>query len=76
VDDETHGKILTILSDAATVDGDLGRAIQALPEGVPTTSDIGTMIGRVTTLVADVVALIPKSPQRQALADKVAPTLK
>ena len=73
VNDQTHGQILVILREAATVDGDLGRLIQATPEGAPSSADIGNMIGRLTVLVEDVVQLIPRSPQQRALAEKVAP---
>ena len=71
VDDATHGKILDILHQASIFDGDLGRAIQAMPEGVATTPEVGTLIGKITALISDVLALIPKSPQKAALAEKV-----
>jgi len=76
VDDATHGKILEILREVFVLDADLGRLIQSLPEGTPTTPEVGYMIGNVTVLIGDAVKLIPKSPQRQALAEKVAPAVK
>lgn len=72
VNDATHGKVLEILKEGFTIDGDLGRLVQALPEGVATTPEVGTLIGKITVLISDVLQLIPKSPQQKALADKVA----
>jgi len=71
VPDATHGQILGILSEAFTMDGDLGRLVQSLPEGAASTPEIGTLIGQITRLISDVLALIPKSPQKAALQDKV-----
>jgi len=71
VPDAVHGQILEILKQGFTLDGDLGRLVQATPEGVPLPAEVGTLIGKVTKLISDVLALIPKSPQKAALVEKV-----
>ena len=71
VPDAVHGQILDILKQGFTIDGDLGRLIQAMPEGTATTPEIGTMIGQITKLISDVLALIPKSPQKASLQSKI-----
>lgn len=71
VPDAVHGQILEILSKGLGIDGDLGRAVQAVPEKNPLPAEVGTMIGQLTKLISDVLALIPKSPQKAALQDKV-----
>lgn len=71
VPDAIHGQILEILKQGFILDGDLGRLVQATPEGAPLPAEVGTLIGQVTRLISDVLALIPKSPQKAALQDKV-----
>lgn len=71
VPDGVHGQILEILSKGFAIDGDLGRLVQSVPEGAPLPSEVGTMIGQLTRLISDVLALIPKSPAKAALQDKV-----
>ncbi len=72
VPDSIHGQILEIEKKALTIDIDLGKLVQSVPEGSPLPSDVGRMVGELSSLIGDILKLIPTSPQKAALAEKVA----
>lgn len=69
---ETHRLISARLAVAFGLEGDLARIVRALPAGEKQPAQVLELVGSIATLVKDVLELIPKSPAKESLEQKLA----
>ena len=68
IDADKHHEISGKLATAFGLDGDLARLVRAVPVDGPTPAQVGELVGKISAIVNDVLALIPNgSPQKASL---------
>jgi len=72
VPDVTHRQIAGKLAQAFQLDADLARAVRAMPTDAPTPAQVFELVAQVNALIKDIMALIPDSPAKTQLGDKIA----
>jgi len=72
VDAEKHKAISAKLATAFALDGDLARLVRAVPLDQPQPPQVAELVARIAQIINDVLALIPKSPQKAALEQNLA----
>jgi hypothetical protein len=68
---ETHRKIAGELVTAFDLDGQVLRLVRALPPGTLSPADVPSLLGQIMAIIDRVFALIPASPHKAALVQKI-----
>lgn len=69
---DVHRQIAAKLAQAFQLDADLARVVRAMPVDAPTPAQVFELVAQVNILVKDIMALIPDSPAKTQLDQKIA----
>lgn len=73
---DAHRQIHAKLAQAFALDAQLARTVQAIPTDSPTPPEVINLVQQITTLVREVMALIPDSPQKKNMESQVSRDLR
>jgi len=68
---DVHRRIAGELVTAFDLDGQVARLVRAVRPGGVTSADVPALLGRIAAIIDRIFALMPASPQKAALAQKV-----